>query len=933
MHLKFVILGFLAFIGTSACGGKSDSTPPDTPPDTPPEQPFACADPPASGSATGATPIYLDTSFLAEERAADLVSRMTLAEKVSQLNSSQAAAVPALDLPAYGWWNEAAHGVAREQTNDGGNPPTSVNTTSYPVDLALGSTWNPDLIYQEAQLISDEAREVFRENRLDLNIYAPTINLARDPRWGRNDEAFSEDPLLTGALAAQYVNGMEGKDQNGELLPESGGYRKINTTLKHFAANNSEFNRRSGTSDMDDRTLREYYTAQFRGAVARSRPASIMSSYNSINGVPAAASVYLIDTLARETFGFTGFFTSDCDAIREIQAGHHWQPDGYPHPLDNIERHAFALTAGEDLDCDQGYHDDYSYGNTLVDAIARGIVTQAGTVNENDVDISAVRLFAARMRLGEFDNENDVPWVTRARAQVAPGSWTNSDANGAVTETTERLAMARKVADQAIVLLKNSDTTRRDASVGKLLPMAVPASGAFRLAVIGTYASPDTMFLGGYSSDQGPAGVAKQVNGYEGLKAAVQAINPAAVVDFYPGVTPGTLAAVDAASVTAAVDYDYVVVYLGTDDGHSREDVDRTTLALPGAQADLISQVAVQNPNTIVYMETVGQVDVASFEPAVAALLWSSYNGQRKGEALADVLLGAYNPSGRLPFTWYTTLAELPTIDDYRIRPSGATMGRTYMYFQGAITYPFGYGLSYTTFDYASVDIDSPRYDANGTLTLTVGVTNGGSVAGDEVVQVYITTPDAAPSLERPRKRLRGFKKISLAAQQTNNVNFAIPIADLAFFDEASGKYVVDTGMYQVQIARSASAADVLAEAEFAVTGALAPVPTVVTVKPRAQGDAEMGIVRRVFFPTGTVIDPQITVAMSDDSLYGYVAANASRPLPDGVTVQYRSNRPDVVSVDSAGVLRTLANGVATVRACVVQGDATASVDFVTYVK
>src|SRR4051812_19641854 len=199
-----------------------------------------------SATTLAATPIYQDPSYSFSERAADLVSRMTLAEKASQMVSSQARAIPRLGIPAYGWWNEALHGVSRLQTNPSGNATTLTNTTSYPIDLALGSSWDPDLMYREASAISDEAREVVPDNVRDLDFYSPTINLARDPRWGRNDETFSEAPFLTAAIASQFVNGMEGKDQQGRLLPEGGGYPKAITTLKHFAANNSEVNRRTG---------------------------------------------------------------------------------------------------------------------------------------------------------------------------------------------------------------------------------------------------------------------------------------------------------------------------------------------------------------------------------------------------------------------------------------------------------------------------------------------------------------------------------------------------------------------------------------------------------------------------------------------------------------------------------------------------------------
>ncbi|MFL6078125.1 MAG: glycoside hydrolase family 3 C-terminal domain-containing protein [Mycobacteriales bacterium] len=864
--------------------------------------PFAAAAAPAA--AARPTPPYLDRRYSPEERAADLVARMTLAEKAAEMNSSQAAAIPRLGVAAYAWWNEASHGVAAEGTLDNANPPIMVNTTSYPVDLALGSTWNPDLMYRQAGQISDEAREVVRDNRLDLNFYSPTVNLARDPRWGRNDEAFSEDPLLTTAMAAQFVDGMAGRDPHGDPLPGSGGYLKTSTTLKHYAANNSEFNRRTGSSDMDDRTLREYYTAQFRGLVRQSQPASIMSSYNEVNGVPAAADGYLIDTLARQTFGFRGFFTSDCDAVYEIQAGHHWQPPGAPAPLDPVGRTAYANAAGEDLDCQQGYHDAFNYGNTIPTAVGAGIVTPEGTYTENDVDVSLVRLFTDRIRLGEFDGEDAVPWVAQARARLAPGTWVNSDANQAVTETPARLALARKVGDQSIVLLKNS---------GSLLPLRVPRSGPYRVAVIGYYANPTSMFLGGYASIQGPAGVAKEVNGYQGVRRAVQALDPDATVDYLPGVTPGTLAAVDQASVDAAAGYDAVIVYAGTDAGTSREDRDRTSLTLPGAQQAMIQAVAAKNPNTVVYLETVGQVDVTGFADAVPAMLWSSYNGQRKGESLADVLLGAANPSGRLPFTWYRDQSQLPPIGDYAIRPDGSSQGRTYMYFTGQPSYPFGYGLSYDTFRYANLSVDRRHVDANGTVHASVDVTNTGNVPGEEVVQLYVATPDAPAALQRPAKRLDGFTKVSLRPHQTRRVSFTIKVPDLAFFDQAAGRYTVDTGRYAIQV--GASSADIRQQADVRVTGALRPVPAVLTAKPVASGDAAAGIADRVFFPSGTVVDPQLTVAMTDDTLYGYVSRGHRTPLPAGTTVRYRSDRPSVVAVGRSGTIRTLRPGIATVTA------------------
>ena len=373
----------------------------------------------SSGKAS-TTPIYLNTSYSFEERAADLVSRMTLAEKASQMNSSTAPAIPRLGISSYGWWNEALHGVSSMQLNSSGNASIVTNTTSYPIDLALGSSWDPELMYREATMISDEAREVVPNNTRNLSFYSPTINMARDPRWGRNDESYGEDPYLTTQIASQFVNGMEGKDMNGQLLTK---YNKTVTTLKHYALNNSEVNRLNGNSVTDERSLREYYTAAYKGIVEKANVGSVMSSYNSINGIPSPVNVHLNDTLLRQTWGFNGYITSDCDAVYEVSAGHKWIPDGWTHAVNQIERAAFAVCAGEDLNCNTGYNDGNNYGNTIPTAVSQNITTDTGKFTENDVDTSLVRLFTARMKLGEFDDPNNVPWVTNARKSVPQGTW------------------------------------------------------------------------------------------------------------------------------------------------------------------------------------------------------------------------------------------------------------------------------------------------------------------------------------------------------------------------------------------------------------------------------------------------------------------------------------------------------------------------------
>jgi len=874
------------------------------------------------------TPIYLDTSYSFEERAADLVSRMTLAEKASQMNSNSAPAIPRLGIAANTWWNEALHGVSYNGTG------SYTNTTSYPTDLTLGSSWDPELIYREATMISDEAREVAPNNSRGLDFWSPTMNMARDPRWGRNDESYGEDPYLTTQLASQFVNGMEGKDMNGQLLTK---YNKTITTLKHYAANNSEVNRLNGNSVMDERTLREYYTSAFKGIVQKSDVGSVMSSYNSINGIPSPVNVHLNDTLLRQTWGFNGYMTSDCDAVMEVSAGHNWIPDGWTRAVNQIERAAFAVCAGEDLNCNSGYSDGQNYGNTIPTAVSQNITTETGKFTENDVDTSLVRLFTARMKLGEFDDPSNVSWITSARERVPQGTWTNSNSNNAVTETTERLDMAKEVGEKSIVLLKNNETTKKDGSTGKLLPVNVPASGNYNVAVIGYFANPNSIYLGGYSSAQGAAGTAKEINAYNGIKNAVTAINPNAAVTYYKGFTDtGTSASslntVDPAAITAARDADLVIVYAGTDSGTAGESSDRRNISLPGAQASLIQQVGQANPNTIAVLETVGQVDVTSFEPSVSAMVWSCFNGERKGDALADVLLGKYNPSGRLPFIWYQSNSQIPDITDYTLRSTDTNPGRTYMYFKGPLEYPFGYGLSYTNFSYSNLKIDNKSLTPSDTFNVSVDVTNDGNTAGNEIVELYINTPDANAALQRPIKRLEGFQKVFLNAGETKTVNMSVKAADLAFFDEAQNKYVVDIGRYGIQISNSSADSDIQLQDFVQITGSLKPILNVVTVKPAQEGDQVLDIPQRVIFDKNKVVIPQITVAMNDETLYGYIEKGKSKSLPEGMTIAYTSNRPSVVSVDDKGVIKTVGGGVATITAAVTYEGVSKSADFVVYV-
>ena len=891
--------------------------------------------------------------------ALDLGSGITVTPALTSSHAFAAAVQIFVGIPAYGWWNEALHGINAESLNSSGNAVTLTNTTSYPIDLSRASSWDPALTYQVAQAESDEAREIVRNNKFDLDFYSPTINLARDPRWGRNDESYGEDPLLEANGASQFVNGMEGKDENGQLLPQGHGFYKTTTTLKHYALNNTEGTsntdpngRLNGSSNADERSIREYYTMAFRKIVQASQPGAIMSSYNEINGVPSAANTNLNDTLMRETFGLQGYFTGDCDAVNQVSTRHHWQPAGFPHPVTGVEQFAFTLGSGEDLECNAGYNGIGSYrGPTtpsttqggLMNAIGMHITTPTGQTTANDLDVSATRLFTNRMKLGEFNPDSTVPWLTQAQARIKSYGvypWVSSNANNAETETAARLALARKAGDASLVLLKNATITRKDGSTGKLLPLSVPSTGSFKVLVLGFYSNNSNFYLGGYSSIQGAAGQANEVTPYAGIKAAIQAINPSAQVDYMNGFTGGGTNAgnccgtIDPSAVAAAANYDDVIVYAGMDSTASAgttgtEDRDRTSLALPGQQGQLISQVDAVNPNTIAVMETIGPQDVTGFDPTTPAILWSSYNGMRKGESLADVLLGNYNPSARTPETWYQNVNQIPSIYSYALRPVGPS-GRTYMYYNGPVSYPFGYGLSYTTFGFSHLHISNHNPSADDTIQVSFDVTNTGSRDGNEIVQMYVNTPNAAPSLERPIKRLEGFQKVFLAAGQTKTVTLPIKIADLAFYNEADGRFEVDQGVYGIQISTSSADNDIQVQDKINVRGKLTQKPSVLSAQPRiAQRDTARGISQRVMFPENVEINPGLTLAMNDDSLYGWIAPGQSKPLPPGTRVTFTSDRPSVVSVDHRGVIRTVSNGAATVTATAIYHGTSASTSFV----
>ena len=878
------------------------------------------------------TPIFEDPSYSFEERAADLVARMSVAQKGSQMISQGSSAITAaqlgggaLNVPAtkgissYTWWSEALHGYS--------NGTGANNSTSYPQSLTAGSSWNRELYYREAQQISDEIRErtstvssgANAGNATNLTFYSPTVNMQRDPRWGRNEESYSEDVFLNSEMGTQFVLGMEGKKQDGSMLDPKGYYKLVSTT-KHYTANNSERNRLNGGAETDLRALREYYTAPYRNIIQNAGVSSVMTAYSTVNGEPCTISSYLMETLLRQTFGFTGYITSDCDATSSVKR-HNYIDPYTGKVLTPVEQYSFAMAHGDDLECDGGYDNNQigSYKTLAADMVSQAVETDKGVFTENQIDVSLARLMTARIKTGEFDNNLQLTIDANAR-KAAYGS-----ASGA-NQTAERLAIANQVAEEGVVMLQNNDN---------ILPLAIPATDPYNVVIVGSWQT--NMYLGLYST-----GISTNtINIQKGITDAIKAKNANATVTY---ITSNTLTDANKTAISAA---NAVIVVVGTSSSYSAEDVDRTTNALPDNQATLISTVGKLNAKTVAVMETCGPMQVSTFQNDVAGILWSSFGGIHKGVGFGKVITGVANPSGKLTATWYqnvsdTGLSDIPSIYNYNLYKTATDSGRTYMYYQGEtpVSYPFGFGLSYSTFEYSNLTLDASAYTADDTITATFNVKNSGSVAGKEIAELYVAQPGADPSLNRPIRRLKGFEKIELAAGETKTLTMKVKIEDLAFFNEAADKYIVDTGAYQILVGGSSATSALTQTADLTVSGTLTEVPSVLSAKPNQTGDSAKGIEERVIFDKGVTVNPQLTVAMNNESLYGYIIKQQSSPVkketsrdfPAGTTVTYASNRPEVVKVDGDDIT-TVAPGVATITATLTYNGESATTKFVVYVE
>jgi beta-glucosidase-like glycosyl hydrolase len=879
-----------------------------------------------SAAAAGALPIYLNTHYSFEARAADLVSRMTLPEKVAQLSTNSAPAIPRLGVQQYTYWSEGQHGVNTlgANQNNAGNGG-AVQATSFPTNFASTMSWDPSLVYQETTAISNEARGFLDkslfgtgQNNLgpaasdygSLTYWAPTVNLDRDPRWGRTDEAFGEDPYLVSQMAGAFVDGYEGNSPSGTSQT---GYLKVAATAKHYALNNVENNRTGISSDVSDTDLRDYYTAQFASLIENAHVSGLMTSYNAINGTPSVADTYTANQIAQRTYGFNGYVTSDCGAVgttyQTFPSGHNWAPPGWTTDGKGgtgtwtnsatgatipaqAGGQAYALRAGTDLNCPSGE-------NTLTNIEA---AINAGALSEGVIDNALVKIFTVRMQTGEFDPASQVSYTKITKAQI---------------QSPAHQALATTVADNSLVLLQNNNVT---GTASKLLP-ANPAA-LNKVVILGDQAN--IVNLGNYSGDP-----SLQVSAVQGVTTAVKAANPNATIVFdaagtsTTATTPAVLSAQTQSDIKSA---DLVILFVGTDHGVADEGKDRTTIAMPGNYDSMINQAtALGNPHTALVIQSGGPVQINDEQGKVPAVLFSGFNGESQGTALADVMFGKQNPAGHLNFTWYADDSQLPAMSNYGLTPADTGgLGRTYQYFTGTPTYPFGYGLSYSNFTYSAATVDHSSVTADGTVNVTFTVTNTGTTSGATVAQLYAATPFTVSGVQLPTKRLAGFQKTNvLAPGAAQQITLPVKISDLSFWDATNMKSVVYDGGYQFQVGSSAST--IASTATVAVTGAITPQVQTVTVQPESvvyNAGATIDLTGKNQWikddTTGVGSTAQgRNLSVTADNIVQAVNNDQSFANLSTAQVSYATSDPTVATVSSSGLVKAVGDGTATISVTV----------------
>jgi beta-glucosidase len=681
------------------------------------------------------TPAYLDHTLPVAERVRDLLGRMTREEKIAQMRHN-APAVPRLGIPAYNYWNEALHGVGRNG-----------RATVFPQAIGLAATWDPALVERIAAAIGDEARAKYHatlRRRGDtltyqgLTFWSPNVNIFRDPRWGRGQETWGEDPFLTGELGAAFVRGLQGDHPT---------YLKAAACAKHFAVHSGpEGERHSFDAVVSPRDLRDTYLPAFKKLVVEARVEAVMGAYNRVNGEPCCASKLLLTDILRGEWGFAGHVVSDCGALGDIHTGHRVARDG-------VEAAALALARGCDLGCDT------VFAEHLAEAIERGLVGEA------ELERALERSLATRFKLGMFDPEELVPFAATPLE---------------VVECAEHRRLAYEAAARSVVLLKNDG----------ILPLGEEVR---RICVLGPNAASLEALLGSYHGLS-----ASLVTLLEGI---VGRVAEGVKIEYRPAVQltiPNTNPFDGSALVAAHSDVTIACMGLSPllegEEGDtilSDEAGDRSDIALPAAQAEYLRRIAAAGARIVLVLCGGSPIALGDVAELAQAIVYVWYPGQEGGRAVADVLFGDLAPSGKLPVTFPASVEQLPPYEDY------AMAGRTYRYLASEPLYPFGFGLSYTTFAYGALALSAEQIAAGEGLSVRCAVANTGAAAAEEVAQLYLSDLEASAPV--PIQRLAGFRRVRLAPGERRELEFTITPAMLAFVD-ADGASRVEPGAFRVTV-------------------------------------------------------------------------------------------------------------------------------------
>ncbi|MBE3085624.1 MAG: glycoside hydrolase family 3 C-terminal domain-containing protein [Bacteroidetes bacterium] len=683
---------------------------------------------------------YQNPGLTVETRVSDMVDRMTLDEKISQMMNT-APAIDRLGIPAYDWWNECLHGVGRAGL-----------ATVFPQAIGLGATWDEDLIFKVSTTISDEARAKYhefikngsRKRYQGLTFWTPNINIFRDPRWGRGQETYGEDPFLTGRIGVQFIKGLQGDDPK---------YFKTIATVKHFVVHSGpEPERHSFDAVTDERDFRETYLPQFEMGIKEGKAYSVMCAYNRYNGETCCGSDALLNGILRTEMGFDGYVVSDCGAITDIYRGHKVVATA-------AEAAALGVRSGTDLECASVYRN-------LKEAVNLNLIT------ETEIDVAVKRLFIARFKLGMFDPPEMVEY---------------SKIPFSVLDSEKNKALAKETALKSIVLLKNEKN---------LLPLKKSIG---TVAVIGPNSDQSFVLLGNYNGT--PSDPITPLRGIKEELAGISEVLYAQGCNWVADM-PGqkTAEELKTEALDVAKKANVIIMCMGITPRLEGEEMkvsmdgfrggDRTRIDLPDIQQELIKEIHAMGKPVVLVLLNGSALAINWEKDNIPAILETWYGGQAAGQAIADVIFGDYNPGGRLPVTFYKSVNDLPDFTDYKME------NRTYRYFKGEPLYAFGYGLSYTTFKYSKFSV-AKAYNTGDTIKVSVNVKNTGKIEGDEVVQLYIS--NLSSSVPVPIRALKAFKRIHLLPGEVKTVSFSIAPEAFSVIDEQN-KRVVKPGLFEFTI-------------------------------------------------------------------------------------------------------------------------------------